>query len=111
MLLASLGCYTAPMSEKRYSVMVDDNFHYMDEEQRYEFGTFATYEEAVAACKKIVDEELRDMLKQGTKPEALSATWALYGSDPFIVGGPRRFSARDYVAEKVQDLRGDRQEK
>ena len=94
------------MNEQRYTVMVDDNFHYMDEEHRYEIGTFASYEAAVEACKKIVDEELRDILKQGTKPEELSATWALYGSDPFIVGASRRFSARDYVTEKVQELGG-----
>ena len=59
------------MNEKRYTVMVDENFHYMDEEHRYKYGEFSTYEKAVAACKKIVDEELRDMLKQGVIPTAL----------------------------------------
>jgi hypothetical protein len=92
------------MIEKPYTVMVDDNFHYMDEGHRSKHGRFSTYEEAAAACKRIVDEELRDMLKQGIKLEALSATWSMYGSDPFIVGGSRRFSARDYVTEKVQEL-------
>ena len=96
------------MDGKRYTVMVDDNFHYMDEEHRYKYGEFSTYEKAVAACKKVVDEELRDMLKQGVRLEALSATWSLYGSDPFVVGGSRRFSARDYVTEKTQEL-GDSQ--
>lgn len=90
------------MNESRYTVMVDDNFHYMDEDHRYKYGEFSTYEEAVAACKKIVDEDLRDMLTQGVKPEELSATWALYGSDPYVVGGSSRFSARDYVTEKTQ---------
>ena len=96
------------MNKKRYTVMVDDNFHYMDEEHRYKNREFSTYEKAVAACKKIVDEELRDMLKQGVKLEELSAKWALYGDDPYIVGGSERFSARDYVAEKIQEL-GDPQ--
>ncbi len=41
--------------------MLDDNFHYMDEEHRYKYGEFSTYEKAVAACKKVVDEELRDV--------------------------------------------------
>ncbi len=53
------------MNKKRYTVMVDDNFHYMDEEHRYAIGEFSTFEKAVVACKKIVDEELRDMMKQG----------------------------------------------
>lgn len=90
------------MTKTRYIVMIDDNFHYMDEEHRYKHGTFSTFEKAVAACKKIVDEELRDMLKQGVKPEDLSATWSMYGSDPFIIGGSERFSARDYVTEITQ---------
>ncbi|MBT5109663.1 MAG: hypothetical protein HOM25_13365 [Rhodospirillaceae bacterium] len=97
------------MNKERYTVIVDDNFHYMDEEHRYEHGEFSTYERAVAACKKIVDEELQDMLKQGIKPEDLSATWALYGSDPYIIGGSSRFSARDYVTEKIEE-RGDTQQ-
>ena len=92
------------MNEKRYTVMLDDNFHYMDEEHRYKHGEFSTYEKAVAACKKVVDEELRDWLKQGVKLEELSATWSLYGSDPYIVGGSSRFSARDYVTEKTQEF-------
>ena len=92
------------MNKKRYTVIVDDNFHYMDEEHRHKYGKFSTYEKAVAACKKIVDEELRDMLKQGVRHEELSSTWSLYGSDPYIMGGSGRFSARDYASEKSQEL-------
>lgn len=99
------------MNKKRYTVMVDDNFHYMDEEHRLDHGGFSTYEKAVAACKKIVDEELRDMLKQGVKHEELSSTWSLYGCDPYIVGGSGRFSARDYVTEKTQELGDSQQER
>ena len=103
------------MTKKPYTVMVDDNFHYMDEDCRYKHGDFATYERAVAACKKIVDEELQDMLDQGVEPEKLSATWSMFGSDPFILGdiaeGSRRFSARDYVTEQTRDLGGSKQDR
>ena len=87
--------------------MIDDNFHYMDEGHRYKHGEFSTYNEAVNACKKIVDEELADMLKQGTDPEKLSSTWSMFGSDPFIMEDVKedRFSARNYVAEKTKVLR------
>jgi hypothetical protein len=44
-----------------YRVMVDDNFHYMDEDERFEHGSFPTAEEAIAACKRIVDEILRSI--------------------------------------------------
>ncbi|MGB0749236.1 MAG: hypothetical protein ACPGO3_10850 [Magnetospiraceae bacterium] len=87
------------MSGCKYTVYIDDNFHYMDESQRSNSGVFATFEEAVAKCKRLVEDELEDMRRQGVAPEELSATWALYGSDPFIVGGDERFSARDYVTE------------
>lgn len=32
----------------RYRVMVDDNFHYMDEDERYELGIFSTADEVIA---------------------------------------------------------------
>lgn len=102
------------MFRKPFTVFVDDNFHYMDQEHRYRHGAFATWDKAVAACQKLIDAELRDFLEQGIEPEALSATWALYGSDPFIVatddgtaGPARRFSARDYVAKCVQKMAGE----
>lgn len=85
--------------------MVDDNFHYMDEDHRYKSGEYLTYNEAVSACKKLIDGELSDMLKQGTDPKELSVQWAMFGEDPFIMGlseGEKRFSAREYVAEKMK---------
>jgi hypothetical protein len=39
--------------------MVDDNFHYMDQDERYEHGIFSTVDEAIAACKAIVDADLK----------------------------------------------------
>jgi hypothetical protein len=42
----------------RYKVMVDDNFHCMEEDERYGLATFSTIEEAIAACKRIVDDDL-----------------------------------------------------
>jgi hypothetical protein len=38
---------------KRYVVFVDDNFHHMDESERYKLGEFSSCEEATEACKKI----------------------------------------------------------
>ena len=43
-----------------YQVFVDDNYHYMDEDERYKHGDFATFEEALTACKTIVDEYLQE---------------------------------------------------
>jgi len=49
---------TYPNNHMTYQVFVDDNFHFMDESERYNLGEFSTREEAIATCKKIVDEYL-----------------------------------------------------
>lgn len=54
-----------------YQVFVDDNFHYMDEGERYKLGDFATFEEALNACKAIVDEFLKANYKEGAKAEVI----------------------------------------
>jgi hypothetical protein len=43
------------MAEKPYVLYVDDNFHYMNEEERYKGGEYATLEEAVSKCQRIDD--------------------------------------------------------
>jgi hypothetical protein len=54
---------------------VDDNFHYMDESKRYEHGVFATWDEAVAACKRIVDDDLARTYKPGMSSEELFGSY------------------------------------
>jgi len=91
----------------RYRVLVDDNFHYMDESERYELGEFDTLEAAVAACKRIVDEFLISNYRPGMTAAELSAQYALFGEDPFVVYPGQEtvpFSARDYAAERVEQI-------
>jgi len=38
-----------------YRVKVDDNFHFMDEGERWCLGTFASYEEALTAATQMVE--------------------------------------------------------
>jgi hypothetical protein len=47
----------------KYVVYVDDNFHYMDESERYKLGEFDTEEEAIHAANKLVDDFLKTHLK------------------------------------------------
>ena len=35
-----------------FRVVVDDNFHYMDEDERYEGATYATVEVALEAARR-----------------------------------------------------------
>jgi hypothetical protein len=39
-----------------YRVLIDDNFHFMNEDERCTHGEFESLAEAIAACKKIVDD-------------------------------------------------------
>jgi hypothetical protein len=54
-----------------YKVLIDDNFHFMDESERVTYGVFATANEAIAECKAIVDECLEPMLQSGMTATAL----------------------------------------
>ena len=91
---------------KRYAVYVDDNFHYMDESERYKFGDFDSCEEAVAVCKRIVDEFLEQGYKEGVTYEDLYQGYTLFGEDPFIVSDDRNcfFSAWSYAKERCREL-------
>ena len=90
----------------KYIVMVDDNFHYMDESHRYEFGKFDTLIEARKAAMKIVDEFLIENKDQVADEAELMAMYCLYGEDPFILNddSKHRFSARTYARQKCKEL-------
>jgi hypothetical protein len=54
-----------------YRVLVDDNFHYMDEAERYELGVYASLDAAVAAAQAVVDSYLESAYKPGMSAQAL----------------------------------------
>jgi hypothetical protein len=88
----------------RYKVMVDDNFNYMDEDERHEQGTYDTVEEALAACRAIVEKSVKDQLEPGMLAEELFKRYQSFGDDPFIlvVDGKNedaKFSAWSYAQE------------
>ena len=89
-----------------YRVLVDDNFHYRDESERYTLGTFATCAEAMAACRRIVDEFLLDQYKPGMAAEELCSLYTGFGEDPFIVGADPtcRFSAWSYATARCAEI-------
>jgi hypothetical protein len=94
----------------QFRVLIDDNFHYMDEGHRLEFGTFDTLAEAVAACRRIVDEWLLSHHKPGMKASELFDLYVGFGEDPFVVPAvgsiATNFSAWDYAQERAHVLCG-----
>lgn len=57
----------------KYTVKVDDNYHHMDESERYTAGTYGTLEEAVNKCKEITVESLRGFYEKGISPDKFRA--------------------------------------
>ncbi len=93
---------------KRYEVYVDDNFHFMDENERYKLAEFDTCEEATAACKKIVDDFLEKGYKEGMSFQELYGGYTGFGEDPFIISNDKScfFSAWTYAKKRSTELCG-----
>jgi hypothetical protein len=97
-------------SMSQYKVMVDDNFHYMEEDERWEFGTFATAPDALAVCRNLVDGSLTDCHKRGMTASDLYDRYLSFGDEPFVVAAagapPVDFSARAYAQDRAAALCG-----
>lgn len=93
-----------------YRVFVDDNFHYMDDEYRYQKGTYGDWESAVAVCKRIVDDFLEVNYKPRMESQELWRQYRDFGEDPFILGpdpDAQGFSAWNYAKERSKEICGD----
>lgn len=81
--------------DEKFVVRVWDNFHYMDDDEAYDFGEYSTYDEALDAAKRIVKESLENHRYD-------YAEYTMFGDDPAILGptgGRLLFSAREYARE------------
>ncbi len=89
----------------KYVVYVDDNFHYMDKDERYKSGEYDSADEAIAKCKEIVDRYLTEYKPKFSTAEELYESYTGYGDDPFVVGPTKvDFSAWDYAKEQCEKL-------
>ena len=95
----------------KYTVYIDDNFHYMDESERLKAGDFSSLPKAIAKAKRIVDRSLAEGYKKGMPVEELVRFYVMFGEDPFIVGGPPKseFSARDYARTRCEEMCGGKE--
>ena len=93
----------------KFKVQVNDNSYYMDEGERTDHGVFANANEAVAACKEIVDDDLNAMWKPGMTAKELYRLYVAFGPDPFVVplnpSDPDvNFSAWTYAKGRCKEL-------
>jgi len=95
-------------TSKCWTVYVDDNFHYMNEDERYSYGSFDSLDAAVSACQKIVDDFLTT--NPAKTADELFESYVSFGEDPWIKGLPcgseqPQFSAREYARQRCDELR------
>jgi hypothetical protein len=91
-----------------YSVYVDDNYHLPPNDDRYKLSDFATLDEAVAACKRLVDAFLKNETSLDSSAAERYEQYTGYGPDPFIVTddedvGHPLFSAWNYAKQRCQE--------
>ena len=74
----------ASVSSGAYTVIVDDNFHYQDPDYRTQITGFASAEQAVEKCKRIVDACLEECADPGRSAEDILDYYQSFGADPWI---------------------------
>ena len=84
----------------KFKVFVDDHFHYQNIDERYLQGEYENLEDAIAVCKKIVDQSLNSLLENCSLID-LKDRYYSFGNDPFIEGDD--FSSSQYAEEKIQE--------
>jgi hypothetical protein len=75
----------------------------------------ASPEEAIAACRDIVDNSLENIYEREMSAAELYLRYTIFGLDPFIVGldassPPAPFSGWDYARHRCQVMCGTIQE-
>ena len=90
----------------KYTLLCDDNFHYMDETERIVLGQFDSAEAAIAAARRVVDRDLSEAHKPGMTADELYQHYTSFGSDPFIRSDDRscEFSAWTYARSRCSEI-------
>jgi hypothetical protein len=93
-------------ASEQYKIFVDDNAHYMDEDERRVGGVFSDCESAAARCRQIVDRCLSEQYEKGMSEDELLSQYKSFGEDPWIssADGNCKFSAWTYAEQTVRKL-------
>jgi len=93
------------MELKKYTVYIDNNFHFMDISYRIKYAQYDTIEEAIEACKSITKSSLLEFFESGISTEELVLKYQTFGDDPWVSGLDNNpFSAWEYAKEEAKIL-------
>jgi hypothetical protein len=90
-------------------VLVDDNYRYGREDERWQAAEFGDYASAVEKCEAIVEDCLQEQLRYrpGMSAESLLIAFKMFGEDPWVSPTPEGvapFSARDYAEQRCETI-------
>ena len=91
---------------KKYIVYVDDNYHFMDEGERYMGGAFDECESAKKHCMEIVNASLMKGYRPGIDWRDLLSAYKGFGEDPWVSSSDEdcQFSAWDYAEQRCREI-------
>jgi len=91
------------MKNKKVTVYVDDNFHYMDTKYRNKYGEYNTFEEAIEICRMITENSMHEVYLPNINAEDLIKRYQIFGEDPWIYSEQPglHFSAWAYVEKQA----------
>lgn len=90
----------------KYTVLIDENAHFDDEEGQYTLAEFDHAESALAACRRVIDEFLLAAYRPGMGADALFSQFRSFGEDAHIVSDDPhvKFSGWDYARERCREI-------
>lgn len=90
----------------KYELYVDDNYYYLDEDERYKAGEFDTIDDAITAAKKIVDDFLLSIYQKRPyiSPAELYAAYKQSGEDPWIHPTYSDYNSWDYAEARCREI-------
>jgi hypothetical protein len=89
-------------------VFYDENGAYQNLEARSHAGRFATADDVIAECQRMVDADLDEVREPGMSGSAVLIRWQMWGRDPFIRADEGEqapeWSAWKYAATRTKTL-------
>jgi hypothetical protein len=67
-----------------FHLRIYDNYHYQDESEAFNSGSFESGEEAYEKAKSIIDEFITSSIEQGIQIEGIYSQWMTFGEEPEI---------------------------
>ncbi|MBL9176800.1 MAG: hypothetical protein JNM65_01980 [Verrucomicrobiaceae bacterium] len=92
---------------QKFTLFIDDNFHYMDESERTFGGVFDSYEAALLRAGEIVERSLQELFQPGMNAEMLYQHYVMFGEDPWILEtsvGRLNFSAWNHAKDRCAQI-------